>query len=191
MIEILIILILPSCVSLLLYFCLGYIRQAKQRIPIAFAVFLLSLVFWGMIISNFVDSTILAVLSLFITISIAVSCAVAIGMNIFPPGLGKKRDAAVAFISPFISIPFFMIMMITPEMVIGQVYPDYFFSKRLPLSGWLIDALTINSGFVAGGESILPGILLNLGFFIEMIIVMIPVFWLLKKAIGVYNSIPS
>ncbi len=191
MIEIPIILLLPSCVSFLLYFCLGYIKQVKQRIPIAFAVFLLSLAFWGMIISNFVDSTILAVLSLFITIPIAVSCAVAIGMNIFPPGLGKKRDAAVAFIAPFISIPFFMIMMITPEMVAGQAYPDYFFSKRLPLCGWFIDALTVNYEFTAGGECILPGILLNLGFFIEMIIVMIPVFWLLKTVIGVYNSIPA
>jgi len=191
MIEIIILLLLPSCLSLITFYGLDLVCSRMLKLSIPFVLFALSLILWTAAIRDFGDMGVIAVSVWFITIAFAVSCAVAIGMNIFQSGLGKKRDAVIAFISPFISIPFIFVMLITPEMVVGQAYPDYFFSKRLPLSGWFIDALTVNYEFTAGGESILPGILLNLGFFIEMLILMLPVFWLLKTVMRVYNSIPS
>ncbi|MBN1431723.1 MAG: hypothetical protein JW931_03020 [Methanomicrobiaceae archaeon] len=191
MIEIVILLLLPSCLSVIICYGLDLVSSRMLKLSAPFVLFALSLILWTVTIRNFGDMGIIAVSAWFITIAIAVSCAVAIGMNIFPPGLGKKRDAVIAFISPFISIPFLFMMFITPEMVIGQAYPDYFFSKRLPLSGWIIDALTASYEFTAGGESILPGILLNIGFFIEMIIVMVLLFWVLKTVMRVYDDIPT
>ncbi|WP_157199082.1 hypothetical protein [Methanolacinia paynteri] len=137
-----------------------------------------------MVISGPDNSGTISVSAWFITIAFAVSCAVAIAMNVFPLNIREKWKQLAAFLAPFISIPFIFVMIITPEMVLGQAFPDYYFSKRLPLSGWLFDGLTFGFKSTAGDDNILPGILLNIGFFIEMIIVMLLLFWYLKTVLG-------
>jgi hypothetical protein len=183
MIEILLFL-LPSCISILLYLGLGKIDSAKLKLLIPLVLFFLSLILFEIIISGPGNSGIVSVSAWFITIAFATSCAVAIAMNVFPLDIKEKWRQFAAFLAPFISIPFIFVMIITPEMVLGQAFPDYYFTKRLPLSGWLIDGLTFGFEFTAGDGSVLPGILLNIGFFIEMVIVMLLLFWYLKTVSG-------
>jgi hypothetical protein len=58
-------------------------------------------------------------------------------MNVFPLNLKEKWRHPAAFLAPFLSVPFIFVMFITPEMVVERAFPDCYFSKRLPLSGWL------------------------------------------------------
>ena len=160
------------------------INSVKLKLLIPPVLFVLSLILFEIVISGPENSGTISVSAWFITIAFAVSCAVAIAMNAFPLNIREKWKQLAAFLAPFISIPFIFVMIITPEMVLGQAYPNYYFSKRLPLSGWLFDGLTFGFKFTAGDDNILPGVLLNIGFFIEMIIVMLLVFWYLKTMFG-------
>lgn len=189
MLEILILFLLPSCLTLILYRTLRKNGSKILKILIPFGIFALSLILQAIIIETGTHSATLSVSTWFITISLAVACAVLLALEIFQPDFTEKGKQIAAFLAPFISVPFILTMFIIPEMVAGTVYPDYYFSKRLPVSGQVMDLFTQNYEFVAGSDSFLPGVLLNIGFLIEMIIVMLFVFICLKIVSGFSRKI--
>lgn len=104
-------------------------------------------------------------------------------MNLFPGIFPEKGEALAAALVPLISIPFIAKLLISPELRDGKTYgADYFFIK-IPLIGWIIDPFTSGWVHTAGSNDLLPALILEFGFFIQMMIVMILVFWYFKVTV--------
>lgn len=188
MIWFLLLILLPSILSLVLYYALINFRRT---IRIAVAAFLPVLVLPPalIIISDTEKIPFIPVITWFALIAFAVACSVSISMAVFDNILSKKGEATAAFLAPFASFPFIITMVIVPEMVAGSPFPPDFFGQRLLLTGWFLDLITDTSQFTAGEESIPALIILHFGFFAEILIVMTIIFGFLKLITDCYKNL--
>lgn len=184
----LILLLCPTLFSLLLYFGLKRIDSPKIKkaaLLLVFVIFSAFVVLWFLCKPYAIGPAPLYSALISVTI-IAFSSAypVALAMNVFPGIFSEVGEKFAAALAPFISIPFMFLMFISPEIWEGKTYgADYFFIK-IPLIGWIIDPFTSGWIHTAGIVNPLPGLILYFGFLIEMIIVMLLLFWYFKITVG-------
>ncbi len=175
MIEFLFVFLMPSVFSLILYFYLKSFSQRKKRLKIVLALSIIYLLL--PVILNLIPvlkgpgihNAIISLSLLFL----AIACAQALSMNVFPHISDGKKPLA-AFLTPFISVPF-LILAILGESWPGKPYGNQF-SATMPLIGWIIDPFT-KDWLYSSGTDIFLSILRYYGFFLEMIILMFFLFW--------------
>lgn len=177
-------LLLPSAFSLLLYLGLGRIASRRMKTLSLLAV---SAIFFILVISyqlffsrSGVQPPLYSIVVPFTILAFSIACPVAIGMNAFPGRFSKRGELIVAALAPFISIPFVFAMLLSQEAWGGKVYGDLFIYK-LPLIGWAVDPFTHDWTYSTPPSGPFPGLILYLGFFIEMTIVMLLFFWYCKS----------
>jgi len=188
MIEVIILLLGPSIFSLLLWSATERIHSGGMRkkfLAAVFIIFTLLVIAFEFLTPEIAGPAprgfILAVLSI---IAFSSAYPVVLAMNLFPGIFSEKGETLAAALVPLISIPFIAKLLISPEVWDGKTYgADYFFIK-IPLVGWIIDPFTSGWVHTAGSNDPLPSLILTFGFFIQMIIVMLLVFWYFKKTVG-------
>jgi len=187
MIEVLVLLFGPTLFSILLWSGLKRIASPEMKkiaLLAIFVMFSLSIVIWAFFTPDPVGpapfpSALVAVS----TIAFAAAYPVALAMNAFPGIFSEKGEAIAAALVPFISVGFIIKLLISPEVWNGKTYgADYFFIK-IPVVGWMIDPFTSGWIHVSGGNDPFPELVLYFGFFIQMTIVMILVFWYFKVTV--------
>lgn len=188
MIEVLVLFLGPSFFSLLIWFGLKRISSPvmkKTALLVLLVLFVLSIVLWAIFYPHTIGPSIsifaLAAISM---IAFAAGYPVAIAMNAFPGIFAEKDEGYVAVLAPLISIPFILKLLISPEVWEGKLYGDYF-SIKIPLVGWAIDPFTSGWTHTTAGGSLFPMLILYTGFFVEMTMIMLLVFWCFRKAAGI------
>ena len=187
MIEVLVLFLGPSFFSVLIWFGLKKISSPAMKKTVLLALpvlFVLSILLWALFKPHTIGpSPFIFALAAILMIAFAAGCPVALAMNVFPGIFTKKGEGFVAAFAPLISIPFILKLLISPEVWDGKLYGDYFFIK-IPLVGWMIDPFTSGWAYTTAGGSLFPMLILYTGFFVEMTIVMLLVFWCFRMAAG-------
>lgn len=180
MTELLILFLLPSFLSLVLYYCLRPVNP-KKRLFVLYSLSLFYLLLILILLSGIFglkSPGIHNVIIAFALIAFGVACPTAIAMNIYQGIFSRRNEPVAAFITPLISIPFTFALIfgddIWPEKIFGNN-----FTTQLPLFGWIIDIFT--KEWVHGEEmaDFLSGVICYFGFFLQMTIIMLIFFWYL------------
>jgi hypothetical protein len=181
-------LLCPTLFSLLMYYGLRRIESLKMKkvaLLLVFVIFSILVVLWFIYKPYTIGpSSVYSALVSVTIIAFSAAYPVVLAMNIFPGIFSEAGEKFAAALAPLISIPFIIKMLISPDVWNGKTYgADYFFIK-IPLIGWIIDPFT--SGWVHTTDVFnpLPAVILYFGFFIEMTIVMLLIFWYCKITIG-------
>ena len=187
MIEILVLFLGPSLFSVLIWFGLKRISSPvlkKATLLVLPVFFVLSIVLWAICKPHTVGpSPFIFTLAAISMIVFAAGYPVALAMNVFPEIFKEKDEGFVAAFAPLISVPFILKLLISPEVWEGKLYGDYF-SIKIPLVGWAIDPFTSGWAYTTVGGSLFPALILYTGFFVEMTMIMLLVFWCFRKAAG-------
>jgi hypothetical protein len=182
MIEFLILFLLPSFLSLILYYCLKPVKPEKKRLSVLYLLSLFYLLLVLILLSGIfglISPGIHNVIITFAMIAFGAACPAAIAMNIYPGIFPKKSEPVAAFITPIISIPFIFALIFGDDIWPGKIFGNNF-TTQLPLFGWIIDIFT--KEWVHGEEmaDFLSGIIYYFGFFLQMTIIMLIFFWYLQ-----------
>jgi len=182
MYEVLILFLLPMFLATLFYQGLKFFKSQKERITISviMAFFYLILVIALLIeIPGYKNPGVHNAVITFLLTALAIAISTTITMNTFTGIFAEKYESLQAFLTPLISVPFIFALFLGGEVWQGRLYGS-FFTAKLPLIGFIIDIFTKNRVFGDLKTQFWSGLILYVGFFIEMTLVMLIIYWYLK-----------